>query len=131
MRRINLHDRLDALCERYLGRVLDIQINWGRWPTSTDSWDFAAYWHDGDESHIELCPVLASKSVPLYFVDHVIWHEACHAALYERTDDCVADHGPAFRMLEVLYRHHGKSIRWESANVRRLERLIKAHNSRR
>lgn len=123
--RLDLANMLDDLCERHLGRTLDVDIVWGSWPVCSSNWCFGYYWQDDDdEPQIVISPVLSLRWVPAYFLRDVVWHEACHAILHEQTGDWCADHTAEFTVLEALYPHHQKALEWERANLGRMRRAI-------
>lgn len=119
----NLHEVLDDLCERYLGRTLDVEIEWGDPEPHTGIPSYACVGlDDDDELVITIDESLKLPWVPLYFVRDVVWHEACHVVLYERTGDFGAEHDSTFRVLESLHRDRQRSAAWESANAYRFDR---------
>lgn len=126
-RRVDLHAMLDDLCERHLGRTLDdVDIEWGV-PSDYVANALACIGLDeDDELVITIDHALALPWVPCYFLRDVVWHEACHAVLYERTGEPFGDmdHGPTFRVLESLHRDRLRAAAWERRHGERLSSSI-------
>lgn len=87
---------------------------------------YACYSHDypDGDGEIWIDPALQAAWVPRYFVEYLVWHEACHAVLFQRSGDMHERHGPAFSVLERL--HHGvdRALAWERRHVDRLTELL-------
>jgi len=105
--RSDLREYLDAIDLCYFGGAcedLGVEIRWmrarGGDPTRVGQYVI-------DSKTIEIARHLAHESIPLFFVLHVVHHEACHALFG-------ADHDSlAFRAHERQFVQMYESIEWE------------------
>ncbi len=63
---------------------------------------------------IRINPVLDKKTVPVYYIEFVVYHEMLHAAICIREKDGRRSvHSRAFRERERLFKDYDKAVRWE------------------
>ncbi len=63
---------------------------------------------------IRINPVLDKKTVPVYYIEFVVYHEMLHAAIGIREKDGRRSvHSRAFRERERLFKDYDKAVRWE------------------
>lgn len=127
----NLHEVLDDLCERHLGRTLDVEIEWGFPSWFGDAVQASVGWDEEHELVITVDHALSLPWVPLYYVRDVVWHEACHFVLHELTGEWHADHGSIFRVLESLHSDRLRAATWEAGNRDRIRSAIDRLRKRR
>lgn len=103
----DLQEYLEAVDLCYFGGELEengVEIRWmrarGGDPTRVGQFDF-------ERNLIEIARHLAHESIPLFYVLHVVHHEACHA-LYGPDHD-----SPQFRAHERQFVHTYEVAEWE------------------
>lgn len=129
MRKLNPHDVLDDMCERYFGRILrtELDVSWSYFP-SKGSWnecEAAVVFDDDHTATIRLDKhILETPWVPAYYLRALIFHEAAHVFRWEESEDLDAGHSPAFNLLVALYPGHHKAMLWYAKNGDRLRRRL-------
>jgi hypothetical protein len=128
-RRLDIHNVMDDMCERYLGRTLTSEVDcaWEYFP-SAGYWNhaLAGVFINGDDS-IDLRldrHLLEADWIPLYFLRNLVWHEAVHIFRYEESDDIDAGHSSAFQLAMCLYPGRLRAEAWHTANEDRLCRYL-------
>jgi hypothetical protein len=103
----DLREYLDAVDLVYFWGALEeagVQIRWMR-ARGGDPTRVGLYWPD--TRTIEIARHLADEAVPLFYVLHVVHHEACHALFG-------VDHEAAmFRLHERQFLHTYEAAEWE------------------
>ncbi len=137
MRRLDPHDVLDDMCERYLGRRLrtELDVAWDYFPGR--GWlneAHAAVSLDDHGAVIRLDRhILETPWVPAYYLRLLIFHEAIHVFRWEEVEDIDENHSPAFNTLAALYPGHLRAMSWFERNGarldRRLERVRRRHTT--
>ncbi len=129
MRRLDIHDTVDSLCERLLARRLRLEIDcsWEYFPRNNPYYAgtyafVAAYDH---EAHIHLDKhLLECPWVPLYFLRDLVWHETVHLWRFEESDDLDAEHSSVFELAACLIPGRLKAESWYRSNRERLDRHL-------
>ncbi len=128
MRRLDIHDTLDTLCERHLGRKLRLELDcaWSYFPsTGRYKGTFAVVELDDDSADIRIDRhLLEWPWVPTYFLKDLVWHEGVHVWRYEESEDIDANHSSVFELAACLYPQRLKAESWYRRNEERLLRYL-------
>ena len=103
----DLREYLDAVDLCYFGGALEaagVEIRWMR-ARGGDPTRVGQYW--AETKTIEIARHLAHETIPLFYVLHVIHHEACHALFGPEHD------APEFRLHERQFVHTYEVADWE------------------
>lgn len=114
---INLQPRADDVNAKYFNNSLVFRILWGNKKEGTRRQRHITFgtWNDRLRV-IRIHPILDNPSVPLFFLDFVIYHEMLHIAI----PTAVAENGHAihhsreFRERERLFEHYAAAVAWEA-----------------
>lgn len=131
-----LHDRFDTVCERHLARTIDVDVRWGS-PSQflsggdLSAWGYFEHCRDDSDAAVVMCPALQRPWVPLYVIDSIAYHEACHAFLWVTTGDCDSEHGAAITSLDTRFHLYARANDWMRRNELRVANAVKRLMSRR
>ncbi len=116
----------DQVNRDYFGGALEVAITWGKSGPALRRHKQRGFsirlgsYHER-ENLVRIHPVLDRADVPFYVVESIVHHEMVHAVVpTSRGASRRIVHGPEFRRLERLYRHHEEAEAWLKANVERL-----------
>jgi len=107
----------------YFSNELDCRITWGRRTKSGHVRHRTLGSYTLDSDTVRINPVLDRASVPLYYLEFIVYHEMLHAQLYRekaRKDGTISMaqgrrvvHSAEFKEREKLFSHYDKAIRFE------------------
>ncbi len=99
--------------------VDEARITWGKMPPrrrGRRSIRLGTYTHE--LSLVRIHPALDQASVPLYFVEFVVFHELLHHVVPARRMGTRIDyHPPEFRARERAHPDYERAVRWETENL--------------
>jgi predicted metal-dependent hydrolase len=113
----DLRDIFDDLNSEYFGGRISATISWSRQTSRRHARKrlLGSYW--SQTNAIRINPVLDRKSVPLYVIRYIVYHEMLHSVVKEeRRNGRRRVHTPAFRKQEQLFKDHDKAVAWEKRN---------------
>ncbi|MEO8377591.1 MAG: hypothetical protein ABI579_07960 [Candidatus Sumerlaeota bacterium] len=114
---VNLQPRADDINVKYFNNSLEFRIIWGRGKMGERRQHTITFgtWNDRQRT-IRIHPILDNPTVPLYFLDFVIYHEMLHIAIPTRvsTSGSAIHHGREFRERERMYDKYREAISWEN-----------------
>jgi hypothetical protein len=122
---------LDRVSLKYLGRLTDVPIKWGRYrkpKRPRKNINLGLYYFEGG-GRIEVHAVLRQRWVPTYYVESVVYHELLHHVMspelkkYSRRapkSEAPNYHPEIFLLAEKLFKKYAKAIEWENENLSRL-----------
>jgi len=107
-----LYDRLNRL---YFDSSLQIEVRWShRTPTkATRSVELGSYRRESQT--IIISRRLDSPRVPLYFVEHVLFHEMLHA-VFPREEHKM--HTEKFKRFEKMHPDYDRAVEWEKSSIK-------------
>ncbi len=115
----DLRELYDEINQAYFEGKIDAAITWGTGSPrfSVRKRTLGSY---SERAHtIRINPVLDRKSVPLYYVRFVIYHEMLHAAMgISKKGERRSIHPREFRQREKLFRDYEKAREWERGDFR-------------
>ncbi len=95
-----------------------ISLEWGKRGKhgQQKSIRLASFWPH--KKRIVLHPFLMDSSIPIFYIEYLIFHELCHAYLiFTGKAADTKHHGPEFIELETKYPHIKKAIQWEKKDL--------------
>lgn len=114
----------DQVNRDYFDGTLEVAITWGKNGAPLRrrrGYSIRLGSYHERENLVRIHPVLDRADVPAYVVESIVHHEMVHAVVpTERGKSRRIVHGPEFRRLERLYRHHEEAEAWLRANIERL-----------
>ncbi|MCC6545760.1 hypothetical protein IT570_01230 [Candidatus Sumerlaeota bacterium] len=123
---VNLQPRADDLNARYFANELKFRIIWGRGRQGEKRRQrhiTLGTWNDRQRV-IRIHPILDNPSVPLFFLDFVIYHEMVHIAVptVVAQSGAAIHHSAEFRARERRFEHFQAAVTWEREWLDRLLR---------
>ena len=74
--------------------------------------------YSGHTNTIRINPILDKKSVPLYFVEFIVYHEMLHADIdVETKNGRRSVHSREFRRREKLFKYYERVVAWEKGKA--------------
>jgi len=115
-----------SVSERYFGSSLKANVTWGKKAPSTvrksarKTIQLGSY--DMDLDLITIHPALDCDTVPVEYVELIVYHEMLHKKLGADTTENGKRvfHTPRFRRLEREHEYYARAIEWEKKNINRL-----------
>lgn len=112
---------LDSLYRRlnrmYFDSSLELEIRWGRRQPSKAKTSIQLGSYDDKSKCITISRRLDNPKVPLYFLEHVIFHEMLHA-VFPREKHRM--HTQKFKTYEKMHPDYGRALEWEKENLKTL-----------
>jgi len=108
----------NSLNKQYFNETINTSITWGRRRKSTEVRKVTLGSYNRDNNMIRINPLLDKISVPLFFVEFIVYHEMLHAdmGIGEKAGRRVI-HSPEFRKREKLFKYYHKAMAWEEKNM--------------
>ena len=115
----DLAEIYDAINARYFGGGLQVPITWGRGVGRARRGGLTFGSYDPVLALIRVHPVLDRASVPLFFLESVVYHEMLHHQMGGVTDrgGRTVYHTRAFREAEARYPGHAEAMAWEKTHL--------------
>jgi hypothetical protein len=112
------------LNQRFFSGQLRVPLTWGRGSGRARRGGLTFGSYDPVLGLIRIHPVLDRESVPLYFLESVVYHEMLHHHLGGVPDRAgrTVYHSRAFRQAEALFPWHRQALHWEKENLPHLLR---------
>lgn len=108
----SLYDRLNRI---YFDGQLEISIRWSHRSPSKAKSSVELGHYNADKKEIVISRRLDSPRVPIYFIEHVIFHEMLHH-VFPRDNHRM--HTEKFRRFERLHPDYEKARAWEKDNLK-------------
>jgi predicted SprT family Zn-dependent metalloprotease len=108
----------DALMKNYFPTLVKPNLKLGKRGKygQQKSIRLASFWPHKKE--IVLHPFLKNESVPISYIEYVIFHELCHALfIYSGKAKDSKQHGPEFYQLEKKYPKIDEALQWEKESL--------------
>ncbi|MCX7771330.1 MAG: SprT-like domain-containing protein [Proteobacteria bacterium] len=105
----DLKEIFDFLNEKYFENSIKSTIFWGKSKKGYVKKRILGN-YDPLNDIIRINPELDKESVPLYYLQYVIYHEMLHALL---KNVCKKWHGKEFKEREKRFEHYEEAIKWE------------------
>ncbi len=107
-----------ALSERYFEGRVHLPITWGRRQHRRPVARVRLGSYDYITGIIRIHPLLDQRRVPVYVVEHTVYHEMLHAVMgFERRGRRRILHPPGFRARERCYDRHEDAMKWLDAHL--------------
>ena len=118
------HDLKAMLAElraRYFPGCAEVEIMWGRWPSSGKHRSIRFGVYQPEKRRIRIHPALNQTFVPRYFVEFIIYHELLHHVIPAvRVNGRYEIHSAAFRARERAFARYAQAIAWRKRHLRAL-----------
>jgi len=113
----DLREIFDHLNNEYFRGCVTASIGWGKGTSRRAVRKRTLGSYCGHAGVIRINPVLDRRSVPLYFIRYVVYHEMLHSVVREqRKNGRRSVHSFEFRKRERLFKEYEKAISWERRN---------------
>lgn len=119
----DLSQVFDSLNGRFFGGEIRARIGWGRAPGKRRRKSIRLGVYDHQLREIRIHPALDAPSVPLFFVEFIVFHEMLHQVFPSTVKDLRRVHHPrVFRERERQFPLYAEALRWERENLSTLLR---------
>jgi predicted metal-dependent hydrolase len=108
----SLFDRLNRL---YFDGKVEAEIRWSKRTVGKARTKVLLGAYSPSKKTITLSRRLDSPQVPLYFVEHIVFHEMLHAIFPSEKHRM---HTPKFRAYEKLHPDFERAIAWEKSSIK-------------
>lgn len=107
----------DMVNSQYFASTMDVKVSWGK--NSKGAYNIRLGSYNLEDNLMRIHPSLDSKKVPCYFVESIIYHELCHAAVGVKSshNGRTLFHTREFNELEKQFKHFEKAAKWERKNL--------------
>jgi hypothetical protein len=107
-----------SINEEYFGGRISAEITWGEKGPGYAVRKRTLGSYNSHSRTIRINPVLDKKTVPLYFMEFIVYHEMLHAGMgVEMKNGRRRVHTREFRRRERLFRHYNEALEWEKKNL--------------